>query len=350
MAKEKKTLITKEETKEPIFIIRPALKNFGLDYLHIALLILVVILVGLALSLATFKQGVIIKNCTYGIVNGTCVKPQYNSPQALEAAEKVLASYVTINTSLSLLPYYTLVNQSKVSYLSDQDQWLVVIPYTNPLVNGEIDNVSILLHGSNLTLVNPFIQTIKPPIIRNDTIAAYGSINIYGRTLCTTSRPIPVYLIIDPYAPGSIDSLSTAINASKNYGNSINMSYYIIFTAPAARFYPGYGVDTTQSIGRYLSCTSKQQRFPAFLANLTHIYSGLPLTNLTLYQTAYGSGINTSMLNACMQNVTTSLNFQAALANLYNVVSTPEFISDCKYASIPQTLGYSINYTLKTIK
>ena len=47
----------KKTEKEPVFIIRPAMKNYGLDYLHISLIVLVIILVGLALALSFFKQG-----------------------------------------------------------------------------------------------------------------------------------------------------------------------------------------------------------------------------------------------------------------------------------------------------
>ena len=43
-------------SKEPVFIIRPASKHLGLDYLHILLIALVIILIVLAFALSTFQR------------------------------------------------------------------------------------------------------------------------------------------------------------------------------------------------------------------------------------------------------------------------------------------------------
>ena len=336
--------------KEPVFIIRPAVKRFGLDYLHISLLVLVVILVALAFSLSVFRRGVVLQNCQYGVVNGTCAALEHNGTQALQSAERILASYATVNTSFSLLPYYSLINQSQAAYLPNQDRWLVVIPYLNPLLNNEKSNFSMLLYGSNLTLASPFIETIKPASPTNNTVQGLGFVNIYGRALCTTSKPIQVYLVTDPYAPGAIQSLYTALNASRQFNGSVNMSYYFIFSQYAAGFYNGYGIQKTQALGQYLSCASRQPgKLAGFLSNLTILYKGLPVSNYTLDQVEIGSGMNTTRFNACLNTSAANLNYQASLAGLYGVTVTPEFITDCKYASIPQTLGYAINYTLKSI-
>lgn len=346
----KKTDKNRTMGKEPVFIIRPAVQRLGLDYLHISLIVLVAILIALAFALSVFKPGAVLRDCQYGIVNGTCTVPSYNSSEALASAERILASYALINTSLSLLPYYSLVNQSRVSYLQGQGGWLVVIPYINPLADNEVSNLTMMLY-SNLSLESASLETIKPIAHTNDSVAGLGVVSIYGKAICTTSKPVPVYLITDPYAPGAIRGMYTALNASKRFEGSINMSYYFIFGGYSSALYKGYGVERTQDLGRYLSCASRQQgRLGPFLANLSIIFSGFPISNYTLDQVEAGSGMNTSRFNACLANTTSSLDNQAKLAGLYNVVTVPEFITDCKYASIPQTIGYAINYTLGSIK
>jgi hypothetical protein len=339
----------KQKASEPVFIIKPALKRGGLDYLHISLIALVLVLVALAFSLAYFKQGVVLENCQYGIVNGTCSAPKYNSTQALAAAERVLASYAYVNSSLSLLPYYSEVGLANVSFIQSENEWFIQIPYEDPLLNYKTFYVSMLLSGNNLTLVQPFLQTVKPVSYTNNSVVSLGVVNISGRVLCTTKTPIPVYLMVDPYAPGAMQSINNAINLSDSLRNSINMSYKIIFTNYSRSFYSGYGTGTTQDLGRYLLCTSSQKDFAGYVANLSKVFVGRPLDNLTLYQTAEGSGINLTMLSACMDNSTQTLQFQASLAQLYNIVSTPQYVVDCKYSAIPQTVGEAINYTLDSL-
>src|SRR5271168_1470309 len=147
MAQNKISSKSKITSKEPVFIVKPAFKNFGLDYLHIILIALVIVLVVLAFALSTFKQGVVVTNCQYGNnVSGSCNTTMHNSSQALGAAERDLASYSKINTSLSLIPYYSLVNRSEVSYLPQSKKWLVIVPYIDPLANNTIFNISLLLY------------------------------------------------------------------------------------------------------------------------------------------------------------------------------------------------------------
>ena len=340
----------KKIEKEPVFIIRPAIKNLGLDYLHISLMVLVIILIGLALALSVFRQGVVLQNCSYGIVNGTCATLKYNSTQALASAERILASYATINTTLALLPYYSLVNQSSVSYLQNQSKWLVVIPYINPLADNEISNMTMLLNGNDLSLASPSLETIKPTHYTNDSVAGLGVVSLYGKALCTSTKPVPTYLITDPYAPGAISGMYAALNASSEFANSVDMSYYFVFTNYAVRFYNSSGVSGTQALGDYMMCASRQpSHLGAFLANLSILYQGSPVSSGILDQVEAGAGMNTSRFNACLVNSTTSLDNQANLAHLYGVATTPEFIVDCKYASIPQTIGRAINYTLKSL-
>jgi len=88
-----------------------------------------------------------------------------------------------------------------------------------------------------------------------------------------------------------------------------------------------------------------QPKFYGFLYNLSKIFSGTPMSNYTLYQTAYGSGLNITQLNACLSNSTTLLTKESDLAKFYNVVSVPQFIINCEYTSLPQTLINAVNYS-----
>jgi hypothetical protein len=348
MPSKKKSATGKEG--EPVFILRPAIKNYGLDYLHIELMAIVVILIALAFALAYFKPGVVVKSCAYGAVNGTCALPVHNGTQALAAAERVIASYSTINTSFSLLPYYALVNESKVAYLPDQSAWFIDVPYIDPFLSNTIFNFSMLLSDSNLSLENSFSTMIKPVLYTNNTVVAPGTVSLYGEALCTTSKPVPVYLVTDPYATGAMPALYSALNASRRFGSEINMSYDFIFAGSSISLYSGYGAANTQLLGQYLSCASRQSDFRDFISNLSIAYTGVPLSNSTLYDVAQGSSLNISSLDACLSNSVTSLNYQAKVAELYHVITTPEFIVNCKYATIPQTLDSAINYSLGQTK
>ena len=203
-------MVDKKETqklksREPVFLVRPAFKNFGLDYLHITLLALVVILVILAFALSTFKPAIIIKGCgssTNSTCNSTAASPYntiHTSAEALGSAERYLAAYSTFNTSLSLLPYYSLVNQSSENYLSNKKEWLVTIPYIDPLANGTIFNISILLYDSNLSIAGTYLQSIKPNMLTNNSVVGLGTVSLYGEAACKSSKPLPVYVITDPY-------------------------------------------------------------------------------------------------------------------------------------------------------
>jgi hypothetical protein len=345
MVKNKKD--AKINGKEPVFIIRPALKNFGLDYLHIMLIALVVILVALAFALTTFKTASMVSGC---IGNCSTSNAIHNSSEVLASAEHILALYSNFNTSLSLLPYYSLVNQSKVDYLAGQKEWLVVIPYINPLSNGAIFNVSLVLYDSNLSLAGSFLESVKPPGETNNSVVGLGTVSLYGRAACATSKPLPVYVVTDPYAPGALKALQTSINASRQYRGSINVSYFFIFSGYSQQFYSGYGLTYAQQTGQYMYCAAQQRNFSSFISNLSIPYEGKPLTNLTLYQVALGSKLNITQFNACMQNVSRSLDYQAEFANLYNIQSTPTILVNCKYSTIPQTLNYSIAYALNHLQ
>jgi hypothetical protein len=354
MAKNEKEKTTKLNSKEPAFIVKPALKNFGLDYMHIILIALVIILIALAFALSTFKQGTIITSCQNSTTNSICNSSSstnsiHTSAQALNAAEHYLAAYSSVNTSLSLVPYYSLVNQSSASYLNNQKEWLVVIPYLDPLLHNEKFDISFILYDSNLTLANSFLQTLKPAGSSNNSVVSLGTVSLYNEIECRTAKPIPVYVITDPYAPGAIQTLFTAINESKAYTNSVNVSYFFIFSGYSQHYYSSFGTVQTQLAGRYLSCASNQKNFPQFLSNLSVAWTGTPLSNGTLYDVVLGSNLSITPFNNCMKNVTTRLDYESQFANLYNIVSTPYVIVNCKYSTLPESLPYAINYSLNNL-
>ncbi len=332
----------------PVFLVKPAIKSLGLDYLHISLIVLVLVLAVFAFSLSSFKQAPQqqLQSCGYGLnPDGSCITPLHSGKEALAAAERLIADYAYTNSSLSLLPYYSLVNESKVSYLNASKEWLVVVPYDDPL-NGEVLNISFILYDSNLSLSEPFLEMVKPLSLHNNTVVHPGVVSIYGRTSCASNSTVPVYLFTDPYAPGAFSSIRTAINASKAYGSKVNMSYFFIFAGNSAQFYNSYGVNSTQAMGRYLMCASRQSEFGAYVSNLSRVFYGSPVSGTTLSQLAAGAGFNMSLFGSCLQDSSSTMDSQASLSKLYGVVSTPEFVVGCKYSTIPQRLDSAINYTI----
>ena len=330
-------------------IVRPAVRRWGLDYLHVSLIVLVVILVALAFALSAFKSGPVYENCINGIVNGTCTGPAHSGAQALSAGESILASYAPVNSSLSLLAYYSSPNEGNASYIANSSEWLVQIPYLNPF-SGNKYEVTMLLYDSNLSLVRPFLQTAAPAQITKNKVVSLGVIELAGKSMCTAQKPFPVYDIVDPYAPGATQGLFRGINASQTYGNEVNVSYKIVFTGYAVDKYSSYGINETQEVGAYLLCASNQPRFDAFLENYSLVFNGNPINALTLSQTAQGSGLNMSQLNTCLANASNVLTAQAKLTQFYNITTTPTFVINCRYSTIPQTLGYAIPYAINQTK
>jgi hypothetical protein len=335
---------TKAQKQEPVFLVKPASRLGGLDYLHVSLIALVVILVALAFVLSNFRGTVV---CASGVLNGTCVTPVHNASQVRLAAGRVLAAYSTVNSTLALLPYYSFINSSTASYIANRGEWLVVIPYLDPFTN-ETFNMSMLLYDSNLTLAQPFIQTIGPRLYSNNSVVAPGTIELSGKSYCSYTPPIPVYLMVDPYAPGAVSSIMQAINLSR-LNSKVNVSYDFLFSSYAISKYRTYGVNTTQLLGGYLACASAQPKFGQFIDNLSTVYSGEPLSAALLSQIASSSGLNMSSFNLCMANIAPVLVHQAQLASFYNVTATPSYIVNCKYSTIPQRLNSTVGYALKQL-
>lgn len=334
----------KGKANEPVFIVKRASRLGGLDYLHVSLIILVIILIAFAFELSTFKTTV---QCNYGAhLNGTCITPKYNSTQAMDAAEQIIASYSTINSSLALLPYYVLPNESNVSFIGRQNEWLVTMPYKDPFTNSRL-TFSMILYGQNLSLARPFMQTLSPVSHTQNMAIGAGAISLSGKVLCTSKPPYPVYMITDPYAPGAFSAIRDAINASAKYNSTINMTYKFIFEGNSIEKYHTYGANGTQLLGMYLACASAQPKFNDFMSNLSTVFDGNPLPGGILSSVVDGAGLNVSQFNTCMESVPNVMEHQAQLAVFYNITETPAFIVDCKYQAIPQTLDSVINYTIQ---
>ncbi|MEM3841484.1 MAG: hypothetical protein QXN59_02220 [Candidatus Micrarchaeaceae archaeon] len=336
-------------TEEPVFVVKRATKLGGLDYIHISLIVLVVILIALSFALSVYKENVIIKNCEYGISNSTCIQPKYNQTQVIEGAERALAAYSSANGSISIVPYYSLVNQSTAAYIPSTADWLVSFPYIDPLDHNKVFNASMLINGSTLALEGSFLGIPKPSSTTSNMVVAKGAIEIAGKSACNTTEPIPVYSITDPYAYGALNSLRDGINASQKFGNKVNVSYYFIYTDPSIALYGKYGIGRTQALGEYLFCASKQSgHFSNFTSIVQSEFYGTPLLNITLNDTAIEAGMNMTSFDSCLNNSAIALDYQAKLAAYYGVTQTPTYIVNCMYQTLPETLDSAINYSIDT--
>ena len=348
----KKQVNKKNEKKDEVLLIKPASRMLGLDYLHITLLVLVVILIALAFGLSFFKPGATLTNCQYGLTNGTCTTPKYNATQALLSAENYIASYQNVNSSYDLLSFLSIPQQATVSYLQNTNQWLVVMPFRVPLPNGTISSIigytPLFLSGANLTVAQAYHQAAAiPPYLIKDHTIAFGVVQLHGRVPCAYKTPIPVYMVTDPYAPGSIAGIQGAINASQKYGNEVNMSYKFMVSGYALSLYGSYGVNETEGTIASLYCASQQPRFPAYFKNYSIVYNNRPISNSVLTQVAVGSGLNLSDYNSCLANSTIALAYQAQFGRFYNLTTgAPTDIVNCQYQTIPETLPAAIDYAL----
>ncbi len=339
--------------KEPVFIVKQATRMGGLDYLHISLIVLVIILIGLAFAISYFKPGAIIINCnSINASNSTCAR---NTTQGINAITlsalhfaigRAIAGYGAYNTSLALLEYTSLVNQSKIYYINASSEYLAIVPYRDPLDNNKTFNISFIFQH-NFTLKSAYISTINPAPTQNSAIS-YGVVSLAGRYLCNYTKPLPVYYFIDPYVPGFIKQINQSIALQKEYANQIDISYNFLFTQYSASKYLSYGKVPTQRLGAYLTCASQQRKFGSFISNLSIAYQQTPLPNQTLYQMAQGSGLNLSSFNECMSNATSTLDGEATLAAFYNITTVPTYILDCKYQTVPYSAQSAINYLINT--
>ena len=118
--------------KEPGLLVRPLGRFGGLDGIHITLIIVIALLFVL-LAVVSYARPVVITNstslanCTYGIFNGSCARPMHNTTQIKGLTGRILASYASVNSSLSLLPFISNVSSTNVTYLPASGEWYVSV-------------------------------------------------------------------------------------------------------------------------------------------------------------------------------------------------------------------------------
>jgi hypothetical protein len=282
-------------------------------------------------------------NCTYAYA-GACVYPSHNSSQAREQVGRILASYINMNNSLSLeLPFYADIRNASVSFIPSSREWYVVVPMVNP-VGGIPYKTSFLLYDSNLSMVAPFIQTVAPSKVLSNEVVAQGVVKDSRAVACTTQSPTQLFWFIDPYAPGSIQSLSTLVSLENTYGSGINASVKIVYGSYSQLVGSAHGYNNTVALGKYILCASEQSSFSKFVPNLESAYSNAYMPPSELNTIANYSGLDIPTLNACIAGSTSILGAQGYLASYYNITSTPMVVAGCQYLAIPQTAGSAICY------
>ncbi|MDE1804918.1 MAG: hypothetical protein KGH59_04015 [Candidatus Micrarchaeota archaeon] len=343
--------------KEPKLVVRPIGRLGGLDTIHVSLLVAVAILVALLLLSSYYHPTIILPSnstsgsnlsCAYGAQKGACVQPAHNATQARWMAEQILASYAYVNGSSSLLPYFSDTQNMTVSYVPQSKEWIATVPETNP-GNGVAFEMVLTMYDSNLSLINPYIQTIRTSQVFQNRVVAKGVIQSAGKFACPQQSPLQLFWVMDPYAPGSIASLSNLTNLEARYGAKINASVKIIYGSSSTSISQAFGLNGTQALGRYTYCAAKQQNFTAFVSHLEAIYSNAYVQPSLLNQIANQSHLNMPQLNSCIQNSTQELNIQSLLVKYYNLTFTPAVITNCQYISIPQTARNAICYANSTL-
>ncbi len=348
---------TKAQMDETKIVLKPIGKYGGLDGIHIALLILVAILIALLLVIS-YSKPVTITNttnssnktsvCAYGAVNGKCVIPTHNLSSVSHQVGKIIASYEYVNGSLSLLAYYSQIQNASFSFLPASKEWLAVVPVINP-ATGNVFSTSFLLYDSNLSLVNPYVQTVKTSQVLSDYVVSQGVVRLSNKAVCAKGNPLPIYWFLDPYSPGSISSLSNLTSLEVKYGSKLNLSIAILFGSESQRIASTYGENGTRALGDYLFCSSQQKNFSNFVTIINAVYSGSYVSPSLLSSLANQSKLNMQELGGCILNSTNFINHQALLAQYYNITITPSIVTDCVYGSIPQTEQNAICFANSSI-
>ncbi|MEM3248076.1 MAG: hypothetical protein QXM58_00070 [Candidatus Micrarchaeaceae archaeon] len=356
MAKAKSMEKRKHGNAEPELVVKK-LGRFGyLDTIHVSLIVLVAILVALLLVISFSKPAILIRNvtnstqplnCTYGLQSGRCVVPLHNVSEVSAQVERVLASYAYINSSLSLLAYFSDIKNASYAYLPSEGSWLAAIPAINPST-GTHFMFYLLINGTTLSVI-PYLQTIMPSEITANRVVSQGVISVNGKFACQSQYPVQVFWFIDPYAPGSIASLLNATSIESRFGNKVNVSVKVLYGSYSALVGSRSGQINAEALSKYVLCASTQSNFSRFATNLYSAYSGSYMSNQTLLAIAKDSSLNIAQLDSCLANSTTIMNRQALLAEYYNITSTPVAIVNCKYMTLPQTVVNGICYVNSTI-
>ena len=341
---------TKKNSNAAEILIKPVGKFGGLDNIHIALIALVVIMAAILIVSNYFEQPStsITSNtsstCAYGSLNGTCISPIHTSAQVKSEVENYLANYASSNTSLSVLPFISNTSQMGVSYIPAEKEWYVEVPFKEPGSPSQY-YFSAIVSDKNISDIVPYIETSKPASSGNNTVVGYGVVRLGSEAIaCNSTNITSVYWFVDPYAPGSIPSLNNFTQLRSRFGSRINASIKILFTQYSQQVANSYGVQNADQLGEYVLCASVQPGFGSFEQSLNRIYTGSYISKNELASIANDSGLNNTQINTCLQNATTTINFQHDLAQHYDVIATPEIVTACKYLSIPQTASYSVCY------
>ncbi|MEM0201191.1 MAG: hypothetical protein QXD23_02190 [Candidatus Micrarchaeaceae archaeon] len=349
-----------KKINEPSVVIKPIGKLGGLDGIHIILILLLIISLAILLYVTYAKQSIVLisnqtttnqtlnlTNCEYGYSNNYCATPIHNASQIKKIFESFLASYTYINSSLSVVPYISEVNQIKEYYSPNTKTWIVTVPEKYFITNTTFI-LSAIINDSNTSQIFPLIQTIKPVLKSQNYVYGYGYISLSNKTSCITSNSTPLYWFIDPYSPGSISSLSYLEKLQNKFNNTISPEIDILYTQYSQTVADQYGLQNTTLMGKYIFCSSKQPNFNTFINTLNSSYQNEYMSPNELNQIAKNSELNLTQINQCISSSSVIINRQAVLANYYNITSTPSVIIGCKYETIPQ-MSYQTLCSIKNI-
>ncbi|MCL5239706.1 MAG: DsbA family protein [Candidatus Marsarchaeota archaeon] len=330
--------------REPGIVVRPLGRFGGLDNLHLMLIILVVLLVLLLLVVSYGKPIlVMVGNNTTG--NTTAL---HTAAQIKAVAEHVLASYATVNSSLSLIPFISNISSMHVSYLPDSGAWYVQLMAKN-LVNNVAFSLAFQINDTNTSKVTPLLQTALPSQISNNSVVSSGVVALAGKYACTNTSPTQVYWFIDPYDVGAVHSLLNASNIERMYGSNVNLTVKIVIGSATQRIGSQVGLVNALYLSKYAFCASQQSNFGKFASALDAAYSGQYMSQNSLASIAEGAGLNSTQLDSCITSSSSVLNTQALLAQYYNITFTPAVVVNCHYLALPQTAREALCYTNSTL-
>ncbi|MCL4365337.1 MAG: hypothetical protein M1569_03465 [Candidatus Marsarchaeota archaeon] len=336
---------------EPSILVKPVSRFGGLDNIHIALMILVVILI-LLLVVMSYNTKITVINAT---TNGTAAMTPaitntiHNASQVRLYAERVLAGFSDLNSSISLLPFISNVSDMNISYVPSLKEWYVTFPYALPANKSKSYLYSFMVRDSNLSLAGVFSQGITPPSVGQDYVISPGVIKIAHQTSCSFGKPLQVYWFVDPYAPGGIPSLVTAENLQNRFGGRINITIKPLFTQYSSAVANTYGLNNTLALEKYLLCGENQKNFSGFIHSVNASYSGTYMPAYIIKGIAEQSGFNMPSLASCISSSQEVINNQVVVAKYYNITSSSSVVTDCQYLSIPETAQQAICYANSTL-
>lgn len=329
------------QIKEPSMVVRPVSKLGGLDYIHVALAALVVILIALLL-VVSYGKPTTTTNHTVNTTNVTGVKALHNSTQVKMIMERFLASYQNINSSFSLLPFSSNVSAINVSFVPSLREWYSTVPVRWPGTN-QTFTLSAIVNDLNGSVVLSQVQISRPAALSSNYVVAQGVVKVSGAYACGTNQT-SLYWFIDPYTPGSLQSLSNMTALRSKYGGELNATVKILFSQYSERIADAYGLNNSEALGEYLFCASTQDNFSGFVNNVEVQSANGYVSRSALSQLANVSKLNTSALNTCLSTSLQKINYQALLAQHYNITSSPLTLTDCQYLAIPQTTNNALCY------